>query len=56
MVYFWFSSGNAYSNGTILYIQVHKAVHKQSELWQINAFARGNKDLILPLAIAYPVR
>lgn len=54
MVYFWFSSGNAYSNGTISYIQVQKAVHKQSELWQISPFALVN-NLILALAVAYHV-
>lgn len=43
MVYFWFSTGNAYSNGTISYIQVQKAVHKQPELWQISPFAHVNK-------------
>lgn len=51
-----FPSGNAYSNGAMLYRQVQKAVHKQSEPWQISYFAHVNKNLHFVLATVYHVK
>lgn len=37
-------------------MQVQKAVHKQSEPWQICSFAHVNKNLLLVLAVVYCVK
>lgn len=37
----------------MLYRPVQKAVHKQSEPWQISSFVRLNKNLLFVLAIVY---